>query len=117
MEVLTQEWHQFSIVHDHLGAWKLSLGASVDFLTLRQLRQFLTDRARAQEQYEKSTNKTADHQKSSHSNLEIQLEAQQGFIVRPHGYYKHSCVVYDSSTASRSSKGANCSIPLRCLQG
>ncbi|XP_057338434.1 uncharacterized protein LOC130676300 [Microplitis mediator] len=48
--------------------WELSLGASVEFPKLKQLRQFLTDRARAQERYEESTSKAGDQQKSSHSN-------------------------------------------------
>ncbi|XP_057324209.1 uncharacterized protein LOC130666902 [Microplitis mediator] len=48
--------------------WELSLGASVEFPRLKQLRQFLTDRARAQERYEESTAKTGGAQKSSHSN-------------------------------------------------
>ncbi|XP_057324638.1 uncharacterized protein LOC130667165 [Microplitis mediator] len=49
-------------------AWELSLGASVEFPKLSRLRQFLTERARAQERYEESTAKAGDQHKSSHSN-------------------------------------------------
>ncbi|XP_044586043.1 uncharacterized protein LOC123266074 [Cotesia glomerata] len=59
-------------------AWELSLGSSVEFPSLSQLRQFLTERARAQERYEESTNKPGDQQRSSHSSSRSTAKAIKG---------------------------------------
>ncbi|XP_044594851.1 uncharacterized protein LOC123272215 [Cotesia glomerata] len=58
--------------------WELSLGSSVEFPSLSQLRQFLTERARAQERYEESTNKPGDQQRSSHSSSRSTAKAIKG---------------------------------------
>ncbi|XP_044591438.1 uncharacterized protein LOC123269639 [Cotesia glomerata] len=59
-------------------AWELSLGSSVEFPSLSQLRQFLTEHARAQERYEESTNKPGDQQRSSHSSSRSTAKAIKG---------------------------------------
>ncbi|XP_057324668.1 uncharacterized protein LOC130667194 [Microplitis mediator] len=57
--------------------WELSLRAPVEFPKLKQLRQFLTDCARAQERYEESTSMAGDQQKPSHSNAHSSSKIQK----------------------------------------
>ncbi|CAD6240813.1 GSCOCG00012578001-RA-CDS [Cotesia congregata] len=59
-------------------AWELSLGASVEFPSLSLLRQFMTERARAQERYEEGTNKHGDHKKSGNSNSRSNSKPNKG---------------------------------------